>query len=164
MVALNKYTVSILGNFFVNRCRDTQHSTISVLTDPTNISVVDIGVNENMPVEAPEPWTTTMYVCLFVGGFWCGAMNDFLNGTRHPYVLGAKGIWRYRGVTTATMPFWAKWRSSRASQSNPTMPFIHVNCFICKYHLLICFISCRPFILLVCVILFRVFIRVTCPF
>ena len=65
--------------------RDTPHSTISVMTDNTNISVVDIRVIKNMPVEAPEPWTTTMYICLFVGCY------DFFNGTRHPYVLGAVG-------------------------------------------------------------------------
>ena len=40
-----------------------------------NISFVDIDMNANMPIEAPEAWTMTMFVCLFVGGYWCGAMT-----------------------------------------------------------------------------------------
>ena len=54
---------------------NTWHLTMSIMTDNSNISIVDIGVGENMPTDAPEPWTMTMYVCLFIGGFWCGAMT-----------------------------------------------------------------------------------------
>ena len=75
----------------VNGCKDTQHSTISIMMDKTKISIVDIGVIENMPIEAPEPWTTTMYVCLFVGGYWCGAMTFLMILIVHMY-------WEQRGV------------------------------------------------------------------
>ena len=85
------------------------------MMDNTNISIVDIGVSENMPTEAPEPWTTTMYVCLFVGGFWCGAMTFLLILVVNMY-WEQTGVQRYWGATMATTPFWAEWRSSMASQ------------------------------------------------
>ena len=61
-----------------------------------NISIVDIGVGENVPTDAPEPWTMTMYVCLFVGGFWCGAMT-FLMILVVNMCWEQMGVRRYRG-------------------------------------------------------------------
>ena len=45
------------------------------MTDNSNISIADIGGRVNEPMDAPEPWTMTMYIGLFVGGFWCEAMT-----------------------------------------------------------------------------------------
>ena len=39
-----------------------------------NISFIDFGVTDE-PMEVDETWTRTMYICLFVGGFWCGAVT-----------------------------------------------------------------------------------------
>ena len=88
---------------------------MNIMTDNSNISIVDIGVGENVPTDAPEPWTMTMYVCLFVGGFWCGAMTFLMILVVNMY-WEQRGARRYRGGTTATVPFWAEWRSSKASQ------------------------------------------------
>ena len=81
-----------------------------------NISFVDIGLADDMPLEAPEPWTITMYVCLFVGGFWCGAMT-FLMILMVKMNIEQRGVQRYGGATMATSPFWVEWRSSTASRS-----------------------------------------------
>ena len=40
---------------------------MSIMTDNSNISIADIGGRVNKPMDAPEPWTTTMYVGLFIG-------------------------------------------------------------------------------------------------
>ena len=85
------------------------------MTDNSNISIVDIGVGENVPTDAPEPWTMTMYVCLFVGGFWCGAMTFLMILVVNMY-WEQRGARRYQGAATATAPFWAEWHSSMASQ------------------------------------------------
>ena len=66
------------------------------MTDNSNISIVDIGVGENGPTDAPEPWTMTMYVCLFVGGFWCGAMTFLMILVVNMY-QEQRGVGRYQG-------------------------------------------------------------------
>ena len=38
-----------------------------------NISFVDFGVTDE-PLEVDETWTKAMYICLFLGGFWCSAV------------------------------------------------------------------------------------------
>ena len=115
--SVNRMLSSALRNISgVNGYTDTWCSTISAMTDNTNISIVDIGVIENMPMEAPEPWTTTMYICLFVGGFWCGARTFLMILIVHMY-WEQLGVQRYWGAITPIMPFWAEWQSSMASQS-----------------------------------------------
>ena len=64
---------------------------MSIMTDNSNISIVDIGVTENVPTDAPEPWTMTMYVCLFIGGFWWGAMTFLM-------ILVVNMYWEQREV------------------------------------------------------------------
>ena len=114
--SVNRVLSSALQNISgVNGYGKTRHSTMSDMMDNTNISIVDIGMSENMPTEAPELWTTTMYICLFVGGFWCGAMT-FLMILVVNFHWEQRGVLRYRGAAMATMPFLAKWRSSMASQ------------------------------------------------
>ena len=39
-----------------------------------NISFIDFGVTDE-PLEEDETWTKMMYICLFLGGFWCGAVT-----------------------------------------------------------------------------------------
>ena len=39
-----------------------------------NISFINFGVTDE-PVEVDETWTKMMYICLFLGGFWCGAIT-----------------------------------------------------------------------------------------
>ena len=114
--SVNRMLSSALWNISgVNGYRDTRHSTISVMMDNSNISIVDIGVSENMPMETPEPWTTTMYICLFVGGFWFGAMTFLMILVVNMY-WEQREVRRYQGVTIVTTPFWAEWHSSMASQ------------------------------------------------
>ena len=114
--SVNTVLSSALRNISgVNGYRNTRHSTMSVMMDNTNISIVDIGMSENMPTEAPEPWTTTMYVWMFIGGFLCGAMT-FLMIFVVNFHWEWRGVQRYHGAATVTTLFWAKWHSSMASQ------------------------------------------------
>ena len=57
-----------------------------------------------------------MYVCLFVGGFWCGVMT-FLMILVVKMNIEQRGVQRYGGATTATSLFSVEWRSSTASRS-----------------------------------------------
>ena len=84
------------------------------MTDNSNISIVDIGVGENMPTDAPEPWTMTMYVCLFIGGFWCGAMTFLMILVVNMYWEQMEGRQYRGGAATATM---------RHSGQNGTAPW-----------------------------------------
>ena len=83
--------------------------------DNNNISFVDIAVNANVLIEAPELWTTSMYIGLFMGGYWCGAMT-FLMVLMIQMHREQRQAGRFRGAAVATTPFWADWRSSLASQ------------------------------------------------
>ena len=80
-----------------------------------NISFVDIAVNANVPIEAPELWTTSMYIGLFMGGYWCRAMA-FLIVLMIQMHREQRQAGRFRGAAVATTPFWADWRSSLGSQ------------------------------------------------
>ena len=40
-----------------------------------NISFIDFGVTDE-PLEVDETWMKMMYICLFLGGFWCGAVTS----------------------------------------------------------------------------------------
>ena len=88
---------------------------MSIMTDNSHISIVDIGGRVNEPMDAPEPWTTTMYIGLFIGGFWCGAMTFLMIFMVNMYKEQQRAG-RYRGAVRATMPFWVEWCSSMASQ------------------------------------------------
>ena len=89
---VNRWLSSALQNISgVNGYRNTWHLTMSIMTDNSNISIVDIGVSENVPTDTPEPWTTTMYICLFIGGFWCGAMTFLM-------ILVVNMYWEQRGA------------------------------------------------------------------
>ena len=88
---------------------------MSIMTDNSNISIVDIGVRVNEPMDAPEPWTMAMYICLFIGGFWCGAMTFLMILIVNMY-KEQRRAGQYQGAVIATMPFWVEWRSSMASQ------------------------------------------------
>ena len=56
-----------------------------------------------------------MLICLFAGGYWCGAMT-FVMFFVVKMQCEQQGVRRYRRAAMATMLFWAKWRSSMASQ------------------------------------------------
>ena len=49
-----------------------------------NISFIDFGVTDE-PVEVDETWTKMMYICLFLGGFWCGAITFVMLLAIHTY-------------------------------------------------------------------------------
>ena len=57
-----------------------------------NISFVDIAVSANVPIEAPELWTTSMYIGLFMGGLLVRG-NDIFNCVDDPDASGTKAGW-----------------------------------------------------------------------
>ena len=79
-----------------------------------NISFIDVGVT-NEPLEVDETWTKVMYFCLFLGGFWCGAVTFVMLLAIHAHCEQLRRRQRH-GQGTTTPPFWADWRSSIASQ------------------------------------------------
>ena len=79
-----------------------------------NISFIDFGVTDE-PVEVDETWMKTMYICLFLGGFWCGAVTFVMLLAIHTYCEQLRTR-QCRGAITTTPPFWADWRSSIASR------------------------------------------------
>ena len=79
-----------------------------------NISFPDIGVTDE-PLEVDETWTKTMYICLFLGGFWCGAVTFVMLLAIHAH-CEQPNTRQHRGPVITTSPFWADWRSSTASQ------------------------------------------------
>ena len=85
------------------------------MMDNSNFSLMDIDVNANIPIEAPKTWTMEMLICLFVGGYWCGAMT-FVMFLVVKMQCEQQEVRRYCGAAMATVPFWAEWHSSMASQ------------------------------------------------
>ena len=79
-----------------------------------NISFIDFRVTDE-PVEGDETWTRTMYICLFVGGFWCGAVTFVMLLAIHNYCEQFRTRQR-RGPVTTMPHLWADWRSSIASR------------------------------------------------
>ena len=79
-----------------------------------NISFIDFGVTDE-PMEVDETWTRTMYICLFMGGFWCGAVTFVMLLAIHNYCELFRTRQR-RGPVTTTPHLWADWRSSIASR------------------------------------------------
>ena len=79
-----------------------------------NISFIDFGVTDE-PVEGDETWTRTMYICLFMGGFWCGAVTFVMLLAIYNYCEQFRTRQR-RGPVTTTPHLWADWRSSITSQ------------------------------------------------
>ena len=79
-----------------------------------NISFIDFGVTDE-PLEVDETWTKTMYICLFLGGFWCGAVTFVMLLAIHAHCEQLRTRQRH-GPITATSPFWADWRSLIASR------------------------------------------------
>ena len=85
------------------------------MMDNNNISFMDIDVNTNMPIKAPETWTREMLICLFAGGYWCGTMT-FVMFFVVKMQYEQQRVRCYCRAAMATTPFWAKWHSSMASQ------------------------------------------------
>ena len=56
-----------------------------------------------------------MYVCLFLGGFWCGTVTFIMLLAIHTHCERFKTRQRRGPVTTAS-PFWSDWRSSISSR------------------------------------------------
>ena len=79
-----------------------------------NISFIDFGVTDE-PLEVDKTWTKMMYICLFLGGFWCGAVTFIMLLAIHAHCEQLRTRQRCGPVTT-TSPFWADWRSSIASR------------------------------------------------
>ena len=79
-----------------------------------NISFIDFGVTDE-PLEVDETWTKMMYICLFLGGFWCGAVTFVMLLAIHAHCEQLRTR-QCRGPVTTTSPFWADWRSSIASR------------------------------------------------
>ena len=79
-----------------------------------NISYIDFGVTDE-PLEVDESWTKTMYFCLFLGGFSCGAVTSVMLLAIHTHCEQLR-IRQGCGQGTTTLPFWADWRSSIASR------------------------------------------------
>ena len=78
-----------------------------------NISFIEYGVTDE-PLEVEEAWTRTMYVCLFLGGFWCGTATFLMLLAVHTYCERFKTRQRRGPVATAS-PFWSDWQSSTSS-------------------------------------------------
>ena len=74
-----------------------------------NTSFLDIGVTDE-PLEVDETWTKTRYICLFFGGFWCGAVTFIMLLAIHAQCEQTKTR-QCRGQVITTSPFWADWRS-----------------------------------------------------
>ena len=79
-----------------------------------NISFIEFGVTDE-PMEVDETWTRTMYVCLFLGGFWCGTVTFIMLLAIHTYCERVKTR-QCRGPVTTASPFWSDWRSSTSSR------------------------------------------------
>ena len=79
-----------------------------------NISFIEFGVTDE-PLEVDETWTRTMYVCLFLGGFWCGTVTFIMLLAIHTHCERFKARQR-RGLVTTASPFWSDWRSSISSR------------------------------------------------
>ena len=79
-----------------------------------NISFINFGVTDE-PLEVDKTWTKTMYICLFLGGFWCGAVTFVMLLTIHAHCEQLRTR-QHRGPVTTTSPFWADWWSSIASR------------------------------------------------
>ena len=79
-----------------------------------NISFIDFGVTDE-PLEVDETWTKMMYICLFLGGFWCGAVTFVMLLAIHAHCEQLRTR-QHRGPVTTTSPFWADWRSSIVSR------------------------------------------------
>ena len=56
-----------------------------------------------------------MYICLFVGGFWCGTVTFVMLLAIHTYCEQLRTRQR-RGPVTTMPPLWADWRSLIASR------------------------------------------------
>ena len=78
-----------------------------------NISFIDFGVTDE-PLEVDKMWMKTIYICLFLGGFWCGAVTFVMLLAIHTHCEQLRTRQR-RGPVTPTSPFWADWQSSIAS-------------------------------------------------
>ena len=78
-----------------------------------SISFIDFGVTDE-PMEVDETWTRTMYICLFMGGFWCGAITFVMLLAFHNYCEQFRTRQR-RGPVTTMPHLWADWWSSIAS-------------------------------------------------
>ena len=79
-----------------------------------NISFIDFGVTDE-PLEVDKTWMKTMYICLFLGGFWCGTVTFIMLLAIHAHCEQLKTRQRHGPVITMS-PFWADWRSSIASR------------------------------------------------
>ena len=79
-----------------------------------NISFIDFEVTDK-PLEVDETGTKTMYICLFLGGFWCGTVTIVMLLAIHTHCEQLRTR-QYRGSVTTTSPFWADWQSSIASR------------------------------------------------
>ena len=79
-----------------------------------NISFIDFGVTDE-PLEVDETWMKTMYICLFLGGFWCGTVTFIMLLAIHAHCEQLKTR-QHHGPVITTSPFWADWQSSIASQ------------------------------------------------
>ena len=79
-----------------------------------NISFIEFRVTDE-PVEVDETWTRTMYICLFLGGFWCGTVTFVMFLAIHTHSEKFRTRQRRGPVTTAS-PFWSEWRSSISSR------------------------------------------------
>ena len=79
-----------------------------------NISFIDFGVTDE-PLEVDKTWTKTMYVCLFLGEFWCGTVTFVMLLAIHTHCEQLRTK-QHRGSVTTTLPFLANWQSSIASR------------------------------------------------
>ena len=79
-----------------------------------NISFTNFRVTDE-PLEVNETWTKMMYICLFVGGFWCGAVTFIMLLAIHTHCEQLRTRQR-RGPVTTTSPFWVDWQSLIASR------------------------------------------------
>ena len=79
-----------------------------------NISFIDFRVTDE-PVEVDETWRKTMYICLFLGGFWCGTVTFIMLLAIHTHCERLRTR-QCRGLVTTASPFWSDWRSSISSR------------------------------------------------
>ena len=80
-----------------------------------NISYVDFVV-PNEPVEVTETWSKSMFILMFLGGFWCGAATFIMLLAIHTH-LELGWVRRQRRPVIETSPFWADWRSEGSRRS-----------------------------------------------
>ena len=79
-----------------------------------NISFIEFGVTDE-PVEVDKTWTRTIYICLFLGGFWRSTVTFVMFLAIHTHCEKFRTRQRHGPVTTAS-PFWSEWRSSISSR------------------------------------------------